>query len=68
MTSTTTNSPAPQTAIDLPRGSLASGLQRWFDRLAERRQMKMLLGCDDRVLKDIGVSRAEIWARLHGRF
>lgn len=43
---------------------IASGLRRFRRRISERNQMKVLLDCDDRVLNDIGVTRAELRLRL----
>lgn len=43
---------------------IASGLRRFHHRISERNQMRLLLACDDRVLNDIGVTRAELRLRL----
>ena len=55
------------TPLGAARSRIASGLRRFRRRNSERNQMKLLLDCDDRVLKDIGVSRAEVRRRL-GRY
>lgn len=43
-----------------------AGLVEWiFDRMEKRRQRRQLAGLDDHLLKDIGISRADVWRELH---
>lgn len=50
-------------------GGAAGGIARlveWvFDSLEKQRQRRQLAGLDDHLLKDIGVSRADVWRELH---
>ena len=46
-------------------GRLAGTLQLWRRRSRERAQLATL---DDRMLRDIGVSRADIWDEIHKPF
>jgi uncharacterized protein YjiS (DUF1127 family) len=45
---------------------IKAALRRNEDRARARREIQMLLGLDDHVLRDIGVRRDEIHARLAG--
>jgi len=45
------------------RGIIA-GLRQWRER---REATRSLLLLDDRMLKDVGLTRGEIWAAVHGR-
>lgn len=60
--------PAPQAALGGAPSRIASDVRRWLDQISERKQMKLLLDCDDHVLTDIGVSRAEVRLRLGRSF
>lgn len=60
--------PASRAPLAAAHIGIASGLRRWLDRRSERKQMKLLLDCDDHVLNDIGVSRAEVRLRLGRSF
>jgi uncharacterized protein YjiS (DUF1127 family) len=42
---------------------IAAGLRLWHSR---RRATRALLSLDDRLLRDIGLTRGEIWAAVHG--
>lgn len=46
-----------------------NGVARLFDRgfdwLEKQRQLRQLAGLDEHLLKDIGVSRADVWRELH---
>jgi uncharacterized protein YjiS (DUF1127 family) len=45
--------------------SLVDLLSTWFDRVRERRQLH---GLDDRMLKDIGLTRADVEYEVRKRF
>jgi uncharacterized protein YjiS (DUF1127 family) len=44
-------------------GAVVALVRRWRDR---RRASHELLSLDDRLLKDIGITRGDIWAAVHG--
>lgn len=56
--------PRSRTIAGIAAG-LVETLQMWHSRISERRQ---LLGLDDRMLKDIGVSRADAEAEASKPF
>ena len=49
-----------RTALALPQLALPAGLTRLADELRRRRQLASLASLDDRTLRDIGLTRAEI--------
>lgn len=60
--------PVPRSVPDPLRLRLGSRLREWRDRAIARRQLRMLLDCDDRILNDIGLSRLDVTAQLARRF
>jgi uncharacterized protein YjiS (DUF1127 family) len=54
--------PLPALAWRLPHGTVAAGLRRVWRVATTRHALAQL---DDRLLRDIGVSRAEVAAELH---
>lgn len=46
-------------------GGFARLVELVFDHLEKQRQRRQLAGLDDHLLKDIGVSRADVWRELH---
>lgn len=46
-------------------GGLAGTVRLWRRRARDRAQLAML---DDRMLRDIGVSRVDIWGEIHKPF
>jgi uncharacterized protein YjiS (DUF1127 family) len=46
-------------------GVIAAALRQWRER---REATRSLLSLDDRLLKDIGLTRGDVWAAVHGEF
>jgi uncharacterized protein YjiS (DUF1127 family) len=43
--------------------AIAAAIRQWRER---RRASRELLSLDDRLLKDVGLTRGDIWAAVHG--
>lgn len=64
---TLSDSPTPHRMASRLHLRLASRLRTWLEWAEERRQMKMMLDFDDRILDDIGLSRSDVLERLNRR-
>jgi uncharacterized protein YjiS (DUF1127 family) len=53
------------TAVAGAAASIREILRRWRER---RQATRSLLALDDRLLKDAGLTRGDIWAAVHGQF
>ena len=51
------------TAVAGAAVTIGGGLRQWRER---RRATHELMSLDDRLLKDIGITRGEVWAAVHG--
>ncbi|MGH6928743.1 MAG: DUF1127 domain-containing protein [Dongiaceae bacterium] len=51
------------TGVTRIAGGVVAVLRQWRDR---RRAARSLLSLDDRMLKNIGLTRGDIWAAVHG--
>jgi len=64
--STELYSPAGHRAGVSPRGPLGGLIRRAILRAAERRSLHQLAHLDDRLLRDVGLTRAEVRALTRG--
>jgi uncharacterized protein YjiS (DUF1127 family) len=51
-------------AIGRPLLQAADAIRHWRER---RRALRSLMLLDDRMLRDIGLNRGDVWAAVHGR-
>ena len=50
-------------AVGRPLLQAADAIRQWRDR---RRALRSLMLLDDRMLRDIGLNRGDVWAAVHG--
>jgi uncharacterized protein YjiS (DUF1127 family) len=70
--SSVTPAAAGLTPVELRRAVLASSIGRWIARIRSERRIRRgsdeLMACDDRMLADVGVRRADIgYVARYGR-